>query len=78
MGLLDALVLGAAVLEPDLDLRLGQVQRLGELEAAGSARREIREMTTMPVIARSPPPPILPLSLITWRCTRSSGTPAPA
>ena len=32
--LLDPLVLGAPVLEPDLDLRLGQVERLGELEAA--------------------------------------------
>ena len=34
--LLDPLVLGAPVLEPDLDLRLGQVERLGELEAPGS------------------------------------------
>ena len=32
--LLDPLVLGAPVLEPDLDLCLGQVERLGELEAA--------------------------------------------
>ena len=33
MRLLDPLVLGAPVLEPDLDLRLCQVERLGELEA---------------------------------------------
>ena len=33
--LLDPLVLCAPVLEPDLDLRLGQVERLGELEAPG-------------------------------------------
>ena len=31
---LDPLVLGAAVLEPDLDLRLRQVERLGQLEPA--------------------------------------------
>ena len=35
LGLLYPLVLGAAVLEPDLDLGFGQVERLGELEPPG-------------------------------------------
>lgn len=33
MGLLEPLVLGPSVLEPDLDLGLGEPQRAGELEA---------------------------------------------
>lgn len=37
LRLLDALVLGAPVLEPDLDLRLRQLQALGQLEAARPA-----------------------------------------
>lgn len=36
LGLFDAFVLGAPVLEPDLDLRLGQLEHLGQLEAAPS------------------------------------------
>ena len=36
MCLLDALVLGAAILEPNFNLRLCQVQRLGQLKPPGS------------------------------------------
>ena len=33
MGFLDALVLGPAILEPDLDLSFGQVKSFGKLES---------------------------------------------